>query len=123
MVTQEEVLEQFGSPYTTNVVARLHRFAFVPENLIEKLAREALAEHWGNNNFVLRKYLAVHVPWAIEQGRFTVGEDQLYVTLGSFKHGTGRRCFWCSSESKSPADRPGGWSPQARRFLLPADSA
>jgi hypothetical protein len=70
-VTRDELLEQFGSPYTSNVVARLHRFAFVPENLVERLAHDALAEHWGRNNFVLRKYLAVYVPWAIEQGRFT----------------------------------------------------
>jgi hypothetical protein len=85
VVTREELLEQLGSPYTPNVVARLHRFAFVPENLIERLAHEALTEHWGRNNFVLRKYLAVHVPWAIDQGRFTLGEDQLYVTAGQLQ--------------------------------------
>jgi hypothetical protein len=92
-VTRDALLEELGSPYTSNVVARLHRFAFVPENLVEKLAHEALAEHWGNNNFVLRKYLAVHVPWSIDQGRFTLGEDQLYVTAGHLQTRYGTPLF------------------------------
>jgi len=93
VVTQEELLEQLGSPYTRDVVPRLHRFAYVPEHLLDKLAGEALAEHWGKNNFVLRKYLAVHVPWAIEQGRFTQGEGQLYITAGQLQTRYGTPLF------------------------------
>jgi hypothetical protein len=106
MVIQDELLEQLGSPYTTNVVARLHRFAFVPENLIERLAHEALAEHWGNNNFVLRKYLAVHVPWAIEQRRFTLGEDQLYVTAGQLQTRYGTPLFLVFQRIEGPGRSP-----------------
>src|ERR1043166_7685138 len=71
LMTREEVMEQLGSPYTNKVVPRLHKFAFIPDKLLDKIAREALSEHWGKNHYVLEKYLAIHVPWSIEQGRFT----------------------------------------------------
>jgi Domain of unknown function (DUF3825) len=93
MATHDELLMQLGSPYTNAVVARLHHFAFVPDNMLAKLATEALKEEWGTNNFVLRKYLAVHVPWAIEQGRYTLGEDQLYVTAGHLQTRYGTPLF------------------------------
>jgi hypothetical protein len=105
MATQEELLAQLGPPYTNKAVERLHRFAFVPENLIEKLAQEALSEHWGRHNFVLRKYLAVHVPWAIEQGRFTEGDQQLYVTAGSLQTRYGTPLFLVFQR----IDEPGRW--------------
>jgi len=82
MITREDLLEQIGSPYTSKVVPRLHRLAFVPDSMLEKLAKDALSEHWGPNHYALEKYLAVHVPWSIEQGRFTQREDQFYVTAG-----------------------------------------
>jgi hypothetical protein len=106
MMTQEQLLEQIGSPYTANVVARLHRFAYVPEALIEKLAREALAEHWGNESFVLRRYLAVHFPWAIEQGRFTQGDEQLYVTAGQLQTRYGTPLFLVFQRSEPPGRSP-----------------
>jgi hypothetical protein len=106
MVTQDELLEQLGSPQTRDVVARLHRFAFVPENMVERLADEALAEEWGRNNFVLRKYLAVHVPWAIEQGRFTQGEDQLYTTAGQLQTRYGTPLFLVFQRIEEPGKSP-----------------
>jgi hypothetical protein len=120
MATQEELLAQLGSPYTNKVVERLHRFAFVPENLIEKLAQEALSEHWGRNNFVLRKYLAVHVPWAIEQGRFTRASSSSTSPLAICKLGTALLCSWSFSGPTSLAARLGGWWPPALRFLRPS---
>jgi hypothetical protein len=93
MITRDELLEQLGSPYTNSVVPRLHHFAFVPDNMVAKLAKEALSEQWGANNFVLRKYLAVHVPWSIEQDRFTLGKDQLYVTAGQLQTRYGTPLF------------------------------
>jgi hypothetical protein len=82
MFEQEELIEQLGSSYTRKVVERFHRFAFVPLHIIDQLAGDALHEEWGQNNFVLKKYLAVHVPWSIEQGRYTHGESQFYVMAG-----------------------------------------
>jgi len=79
---RNELLQAWGDPYTSRVVDRLHHFAFIPNELLEKLSTMALPENWGNNNHVLKKYLAVQVAWSIEQGQFTEGENQFYVTAG-----------------------------------------
>lgn len=85
MPEQPELLEQLGSPFTARPTERLRRFAFIPMSILERLAREALSENWGRNHYVLEKYLAVHVGWSIEQGRYTEGEGQFYVTAGSLQ--------------------------------------
>jgi Domain of unknown function (DUF3825) len=82
MVTREELLEGLGNPYTNRVVDRFHRFAFVPRPVLERLAREALAEEWGRELFALEKYLAVHVAWSIEQGALSQSDNQFYLTAG-----------------------------------------
>lgn len=81
-LSQSTLVEQLGSPYTPKVVERFNQFAVVPSHSLDALAQAALAENWGNRKFVLRKYLAVQVPWSIEQGAVTFGEDQWYVTAG-----------------------------------------
>ena len=82
MVTTDELLDALGNPYTNRVVERFHRFAFVPRPVLERLAREALAEEWGRELFALEKYLAVQVAWSIEQEALTQSEDQFYLTAG-----------------------------------------
>ncbi len=82
MFGQEELLEVLASGTTNSVVARFHRFAFVPRSVLDRLAREALSEQWGQNSFALEKYLAVHVPWSLEQGLFTQSENQFYTAAG-----------------------------------------
>jgi hypothetical protein len=85
MVTKEELLEQLGSPLTNRVVDRLHRLIFIPPEVLGQLAREALNEEWGNDNYALEKYLAVQIPWSIEQGQFTTSDRQWYVTAGNLQ--------------------------------------
>lgn len=82
LTTKETLLEQLGPPYTNEVVERFHRFAYAPTKVIERLASQCLNEEWGRKLFVLQKYLAVHVPWSIEQGRFTQSDNQFYTTAG-----------------------------------------
>jgi hypothetical protein len=82
MFEQQELLQQLGDPYTNKIVERLHRFAFIPPDIVESVARGALSQVWGNNRYVLVKYLAVHVAWSIEQNRYTIGNNQFYVTAG-----------------------------------------
>lgn len=106
MTTQAELLEQLGPSFTRDVVPRFHRFAFVPDNIVEKVARDALSEHWGRDHFVLRKYLAVHVPWAIEQGRFTQGENQIYVTAGHLQTRYGTPLFLVFQRIDEPGRSP-----------------
>ncbi len=85
MVTQQELLEQLGNPYTNVIVQRLHKFIFIRQELLDRLSREALNEDWGSDNFALEKYLAVQIPWSIEQGLFTVGQNQWYLSAGNLQ--------------------------------------
>lgn len=82
MTAQSQLLKQLGHSATRSVTDRLFQFAFIPAGVIQRLAEEALHEEWGNDNFVLLKYIAVHVGWAIEQGRYTENGNQLYMSAG-----------------------------------------
>ncbi len=86
MITQEGLLEQLGESKTAKIIERINRFVTIPNNILHGLAEEALSEEWGENNYVLKKYLAVHIIWSIEQGRYTIGQDQLYLTAGHLQN-------------------------------------
>ena len=62
MFEQQELLEQLGSPYTNHVVDRFHHFAVLTPATLASLASQALSEQWGDDEYVLEKYLAVHEP-------------------------------------------------------------
>lgn len=79
---KEELLAALGSAYTNEVVPRLRQLAHMPRPLLQGLSRSALAENWGRDDYVLEKYLAVHIAWSIEQDRYTMTDDQLFVTAG-----------------------------------------
>ena len=85
MVTQSELLSQLGNPATPRTVDRLHRFAFLPNSIIERLSNDALTEEWGLDYFALKKYLAIHIAWSIEQGLYVINEQQLVVSAGSLQ--------------------------------------
>ena len=119
-ISKAELLAALGSAYTNEVVARIRRLAHTPRLQLENLARSALSETWGSDNYVLEKYLAVHVAWSIEQDRYTVSDDQLFVTAGHLqtRYGTplylvferntnvGRQplcCVHCGSDISAPA--------------------
>ena len=82
MIVKEELLVALGEALTNEVVARLRRLAHIPEQQLDALSRAALSENWGNDNYVLEKYLAVHVAWSIEQDRYTTSSNQVFVTAG-----------------------------------------
>lgn len=79
---KEELLATLGEPFTNEVVARLRRLAHIPQGIFTALSDAALSENWGTDKYVLEKYLAVHITWSIEQGRFTTSSNQLFVTAG-----------------------------------------
>ena len=78
--TREELLSDFGEEYLS--IQSLFRFCFVPGGRLSFLKELAPEEEWGSNNFVLLKYLAVHVRLAIEQGRYVWNGDQIVLTAG-----------------------------------------
>ncbi|MEW5823475.1 MAG: DUF3825 domain-containing protein [Pseudomonadota bacterium] len=79
---REDLLAALGEPFTNEVVARLRRLAHIPQGIFTELSEAALSENWGTDNYVLEKYLAVHIAWSIEQGRFTASSNQLFVAAG-----------------------------------------
>jgi hypothetical protein len=118
--SRDELLNSLGQSQTNEVVARLRRFAHIPRIQLENLARACLHENWGNDFYVLEKYLAVHIAWAVEQERYTTSDEQLYVTAGHLqtRYGTpvylvfernaniGRQllfCVHCGSDIAAPA--------------------
>ncbi len=80
--TKEELSAALGDPFTNEVVVRLRRLAQIPQRIFSSLSSTALSENWGNDNYVLEKYLAVHIAWSIEQDRYTTSSNQLFVTAG-----------------------------------------
>lgn len=104
--SHEELLSAWGDSYTTRVVDRLHRFAFVPNEQLEKLAETALPENWGRNNYVLKKYLAVQVAWSIEQKQYTVSGDQFYVTAGNLQTRYGTPIYLAFARNRNPEREP-----------------
>ena len=82
IASKDEMLSTLGTSLTNAVVDRLRRLAHIPEWRLAELSRAALSETWGDGNYVLEKYLSVHVAWSIEQDRYTEGDSQIYVTAG-----------------------------------------
>lgn len=106
MFDKDEMLDQLGSPKTNHVVDRIRGFAHLPEPLLQNLAGEALNERWGANLFVLEKYLAVHVPWSIEQGAFTQSDDQFYLSAGNLQTRYGTPLYLVFEENREDGMQP-----------------
>jgi hypothetical protein len=79
-VTRAKLLADFGDEYLS--IQSLFNFCFVPGGRLNLLKELTPEEEWGVNNFVLLKYLAVHVRLAIEQGRYVWNGDQVVLTAG-----------------------------------------
>lgn len=79
---KNELLDALGDPFTNEVVARFRRLAHIPQGIFTTLSSAALSEKWGNDNYVLEKYLAVHLAWSIEQDRYCTSNNQLFITAG-----------------------------------------
>ncbi len=105
MFEQETLISQLGDGLTNRVIERLHQFAFMTPAVIEKLANDALTEEWGNNRFALEKYLAVHIPWSIEQSKYTCSQNQFYVTAGHLQTRYGTPLYLVF-EQNSQEDQP-----------------
>jgi hypothetical protein len=93
MIGKAELLRQLGNPASPKTVDRLYQFAFLPGSVIDRLAHDALTEEWGRDQFALKKYLAVHVAWSVEQEQFTFNGDQLIVAAGSLQTRYGTPLF------------------------------
>jgi hypothetical protein len=78
--TRDQLLADFGDEYLS--IQSLFQFCFVPGGRLSLLKELTPVEEWGMNNFVLLKYLAVHIRLSIEQGRYVWNGDQVVLTAG-----------------------------------------
>lgn len=106
MFDQNYMLDQLGNSYTNKVVERFKSFAFLPDGQIESLCKHALTENWGNSRYVLTKYLAVQVPWAIEQGEYTTSNNQFYVRAGHLQTRYGTPLYLVFEANSIPDKQP-----------------
>lgn len=102
----ETLKNDIGSPYTNQLVERLHNFAYIPPAVINQLAGEALSEEWGRNNYVLSKYLAVHTAWSIEQEKVTFSDDQFYISAGHLQTRYGTPLYLVFSQNQGQGEAP-----------------
>ena len=103
---KEELLVALGEPFTNEVVARLRRLAHIPQGIFTALSSAALSENWGNDNYVLEKYLAVHIAWSIEQERFTTSSNQLFVSAGHLQTRYGTPLYMVFEKNNNAARQP-----------------
>lgn len=108
--TAEELLAPFEG-HAAGSVPALHSFAFVPQDRIDRLADLALDENWGNANFVLRKYIAEHLPRSLAQGRYSWFDEQLVVAAGHLQTRYGTPVYIVFRRSTSGSQSP--WSATA----------
>lgn len=101
-----ELLAALGSPCTNEVVARLRRLAHIPDGQLAALVHAALTENWGNDEYVLEKYLAVHIAWSIEQDRYSMSDNQLFVTAGHLQTRYGTPLYIVFEKNANPGRQP-----------------
>ncbi len=106
MISQDQLLNVLGDPFTNQVAGRLRRLAYIPDHLLSVLAEQALNEQWGNDLYVLLKYLSVHISWSIEQNRFTSTQSQFYVTAGHLQTRYGTPIYLVFEENKIADKQP-----------------
>jgi hypothetical protein len=103
---RDELLAALGNATTNRVVDRLRNFAHVPHELLDDLAASALNENWGANNYVLKKYLAAHIAWAVEQGQFTQSDTQFYLTAGHLQTRYGTPIYLAFERNRNAGQQP-----------------
>ena len=122
--TSRELLADFGDDYLS--IASLFHFCFVPGGRLNLLKELTLDEEWGVNNFVLLKYLAVHVRLAIEQERYVWNGDQIVLTAGRLTTPTGAPIYVGLVQNSTPDENPWvlnwvGERPSSSELPEPAD--
>ncbi|MAB81548.1 MAG: hypothetical protein CMJ89_19580 [Planctomycetes bacterium] len=100
-----ETLEaDFGEEYLS--IQSLFHFCFVPGGRLSLLKELTPEEEWGQNNFVLLKYLAVHVRLSIEQGRYVWNGDQIVMTAGHLATAKGIPIYLGLVQNSTPDENP-----------------
>jgi hypothetical protein len=122
--TLEQLLADFGEEYLS--IQSLFQFCFVPGGRLSLLKELTPVEEWGQNNFVLLKYLAVHIRLAIEQQRFAWNGDQIVLAAGRLTSIKGMPLYLGLVRNSTPNENPWvlnwvGERPSTAELPEPAD--
>ncbi|MSR62303.1 MAG: hypothetical protein EXS08_07655 [Planctomycetes bacterium] len=122
--TREQLLADFGDEYLS--IQSLFQFCFVPGGRLSLLKELTPVEEWGQNNFVLLKYLAVHIRLSIEQGRYVWNGDQVVLTAGRLFSTKGVPLYLGLVRNSTPNENPWvlnwvGERPSTAELPEPAD--
>ena len=102
--SRAELEQDFGEDYLS--IQSLFQFCFVPGGRLSLLKELAPEEEWGQNNFVLLKYLAVHIRVGIEQGRYVWNGDQIVMTAGHLTTAKGLPLYLGLVKNSTPNENP-----------------
>lgn len=124
LATREELIANFGADYLS--IQSLFSFCFVPGGRLSLLKELTLEEHWGDNNFALLKYLAIHVRLAIEQSRYVWNGEQIVLTAGRLCTPTSAPIYIGLVKNSNPDENPWvlnwvGERPSCQELPEPAD--
>jgi hypothetical protein len=122
--SREHLLADFGDEYLS--IQSLFQFCFVPGGRLSLLKELTPVEEWGMNNFVLLKYLAVHIRLSIEQGRYVWNGDQVVLTAGRLFSTKGVPLYIGLVRNSTPDENPWvlnwvGERPSTAELPEPAD--
>jgi hypothetical protein len=121
---RERLLADFGDEYLS--IQSLFQFCFVPGGRLSLLKELTPEEEWGQNNFVLLKYLAVHVRLSIEQGCYAWNGEQIVLTAGRLTSLKGVPLYIGLVPNSTPDENPWvlnwvGERPSTSELPQPAD--
>jgi hypothetical protein len=102
--SRTELLADFGEDYLS--INSLFRFSFVPGGRLGLLRDLAVPEEWGVKEFVLLKYLAVHLRLAIEQSRYVWNGEQIVMNAGRLTTPTGAPLYVGIVRNQTPGENP-----------------
>ena len=91
---------------TLGTVAGLHRFAYIPDEKLERLAVAVLDENWGRCHWVLERYLAVHVGLAVRQQRFVIHDGRLVMCAGHLQSRYGTPVYLSFEKNREQERQP-----------------
>ena len=97
------LLADFGDGYLS--IQSLFRFCFVPGGRLAFLKELAVEEDWGDKDYALLRYLAVHVRLAIEQDRYALNDDQLVLTAGRLATPSGNPIYVGLVSNETPEEK------------------
>jgi hypothetical protein len=102
--SRAELVAEFGDSDLS--IQSLFKFCFVPSGRLSLLKELTVDEEWGDNSFVLLKYLAVHIYEAIVQGRYVWNGEQMLMSAGSLCTPQGTPIYLGLVRNSAPQENP-----------------